>query len=108
MVNHELSWPRLSVNAPATLTADAAVERSVAPSRASASREPDLRWDPLMLCIAGYVLVAVGRVHQLFPVIGLLRPAILMGGLAILLFYADRRGSRRVYWVLVPTTKLVI
>jgi len=75
---------------------------------ASAQCAADLRWDPLMICIAGYVLVAVGRIHQLFSVIGLFRPAILMGALAILLFYSDRRSIRRVLWVLVPTTKFVI
>jgi len=102
MVNHELSWPRLSASAPATLTASDGV------FAASSPREADLRWDPLMICIAGYVLVAVGRVHQLFSVVGLFRPAILMGALAILLFFSDGRSIRRVHWVLVPTTRFVI
>ena len=61
-----------------------------------------------MLCIAGYVLVAVGRVHQLFPVLGLFRPAILMGALAIVLFVNDTSPIRRLRWVLVPTTRFVI
>lgn len=61
-----------------------------------------------MLCIAGYVLVAVGRVHQLFPILALFRPAILMGALAIVLFYRDLTGVRRVRWVMVPTTRFVI
>jgi O-antigen ligase len=61
-----------------------------------------------MICIAGYVLVAVGRVHQLFPVIGLIRPAALMGGLAILLFFSDRRHIRRVHLVTGPTTWFVV
>ena len=61
-----------------------------------------------MICIAGYVLVAVGRVHQLFPVIGLIRPAALMGGLAILLFFSDRRRIRRLHLVTGPTTSLVV
>ncbi len=61
-----------------------------------------------MLCIAGYVLVAVGRVHQLFPVLALARPAILMGALAVLLFLRDGSGIRRVRWMLSPTTRFVI
>ena len=61
-----------------------------------------------MICMAGYILVAVGRVHQLFPIIGAVRPAALMGALAILLFVSDTREIRRVRSVLVPTTWLVI
>src|SRR6478735_406145 len=110
MVNHELSWPRLSADAPVTRTASAALPRSVAQAEAvtPSVRDADRRWDPLMLCIAGYVLVAVGRVHQLFSVVALFRPAILMGALAILLFLADARSIRRVRWVIVPTTKFVM
>jgi probable O-glycosylation ligase (exosortase A-associated) len=110
MIDTGLPLRRLSATAPAPLTAGAASEQPQARADVTASspREADLRWDPLMICIAGYVLVAVGRVHQLFPIIGLFRPAILLGALAILLFSSDRRNSRRVYWVLVPTTKFVI
>jgi O-antigen ligase len=97
-VNHELSLPRLSARALITPTAKAT----------PALRDADLTWDPLMLCIAGYVLVAVGRVHQLFPVLALFRPAILMGALAIVLFYRDLTGVRRVRGVMVPTTRFVI
>jgi len=61
-----------------------------------------------MICIAGYVLVAVGRVHQLFPIIGVIRPAALMGGLAILLFFSDRRQIRRLHHVIGPTTWFVV
>ena len=68
----------------------------------------DAKWDPLMLCIAGYVLVAVGRVHQLFPLLGLFRPAILMGALAIVLFFNDTSPIRRLRWVQVPTTRFVV
>jgi probable O-glycosylation ligase (exosortase A-associated) len=73
-----------------------------------APRQADLKWDPLMLCIAGYVLVAVGRVHQLFPVLGLFRPAIVMGLFAVLLLVRDGSRVRRVRWVLVPTTRCII
>ena len=61
-----------------------------------------------MICIAGYVMVAVGRVHQLFPIIGAVRPAALMGALAILLFLSDARDIRRVRRVQVPTTWYVM
>jgi O-antigen ligase len=68
----------------------------------------DARWDLLLVCVAGYILTAVGRVHQLFPPIGALRPAMLTGGLAIALYLLDRCEARAARHVLVPTTKYVI
>src|SRR5688572_13947020 len=44
--------------------------------RARSAYTPDARWDLLLVCVAGYILIAVGRVHQLFPVLDSLRPAI--------------------------------
>jgi O-antigen ligase len=110
IVNHELSMPRFSAGAPVTHTPDAVLLRPASrPEVVTPSlRQLDLTWDPLMICIAGYVLVAVGRVHQLFPVIGLFRPAILMGALASWFFVRDGSSIRRVRWVVVPTTRFVI
>ena len=54
-----------------------------APERSDA--QTGTKWDLLLICIAGYVLTAVGRVHQLFPALELLRPAILTGLFAIVL-----------------------
>src|SRR5262245_52420465 len=51
----------------------------------------DLRWDPLLISIAVYMLMAVGRLHQLFPFVGLVRPAILAGATAMVLYIADSR-----------------
>lgn len=99
-MNQELSWPHPSADGHATPTANAAAALSL--------RDGDRTWDPLLICIAGYVLVAVGRVHQLFPAIAAVRPAILMGALAILLFLADVRDIRRLRRVLVPTTWFVL
>lgn len=61
-----------------------------------------------MICVAAYILVAVGRVHQLFPAIGAVRPAILMGSVAIVLYLADVLVIRRMRWVLVPTTRFAL
>jgi O-antigen ligase len=67
-----------------------------------------LGWDPLLVCVAGYILIAVGRVHQLFPALQSLRPAILTGLLAITLYVVDRHVNRRasLLWV-GPTTCLL-
>lgn len=63
--------------------------RSAAAPRAVPANPP---WDPLLACIAAYVLMSVGRVHQLFG-LEALRPAVLSGGLALCLFWLD--GDRR-------------
>src|SRR5688572_5065492 len=61
------------------------------------------RWDPLLMCVAGYLLMSVGRVHQLFS-LEAFRPASLTGGLALLLFWLDRHHQRRLQHVCLPTT----
>jgi putative inorganic carbon (HCO3(-)) transporter len=75
---------------------------------APAEYAPDLKWDLLLLCVAGHVMVAVGRVHQLFPAVGALRPAILTGLLATTLFLIDRQHVRQTRELFVPTMKLVM
>src|SRR5262245_10867562 len=35
---------------------------------AAGVRSTQARWDLLLVCVAGYILMAVGRIHQLFPV----------------------------------------
>lgn len=56
----------------------------------------DRHWDALLLCVALYILCAVGRIHQLFDALGVLHPAMLGGGLAIILFALDQSRNRRV------------
>jgi O-antigen ligase len=68
---------------------------------------PDLRWDPLLIAVAGYLLTAVGRVHQLFPVIDLIRPATVTGLIAILCYASDRQATRRLRDVFIGPTKYV-
>lgn len=77
--------------------------RSAAPAHGS---EP--KWDLLLACVAGYILTSVGRVHQLFPQLQALRPAILTGVIAIALYLFDRHASRRSARLIVPTTKYLI
>jgi putative inorganic carbon (HCO3(-)) transporter len=66
------------------------------------------KWDPLLICVAGYVLTAVGRVHQLFPALEVLRPAILTGFFAIVLFVLDRQPERRLVSVFAPPAKWLV
>lgn len=68
----------------------------------------DHRWDLLLICVAGYILTAVGRVHQLFSILELLRPAILTGLLGIALYLFDHRGCRRPRFLWMNTTKWLL
>jgi O-antigen ligase len=100
--------PPLSAVGHMTPTAEAVSQPRSRAVAAVATRVQDLRWDPLLFCVAAYILVAVGRVHQLFPAIGAVRPAILMGSIAIVLLFADAHHIRRLRWVLVPTTRFAL
>jgi O-antigen ligase len=66
------------------------------------------RWDLLLACVAGYILIAVGRVHQLFPALEAMRPAILTGLFAIGLYVLDRDATRRLGLIWVLPTKCVV
>lgn len=68
---------------------------SAASSVQPTTSTPDREWDLLLTCTAGFVLVAVGRIHELFPALNVVRPAIATGLLSILLFALDRQGVRR-------------
>src|SRR5437870_9787968 len=53
-------------------------------------------WDLLLVCVAVYVATAVGRVHQLFPVLLPLKPALLAAVVAVGLYVLQQSGHRRV------------
>jgi len=76
----------------------------VAPPR----KATDRRWDLLLACIAIYILMAVGRFHQLFPFVNLVRPAVLFGATAILLFMMDSRADRKVRLVLITPMRFLL
>jgi O-antigen ligase len=67
-------------------------------------RSTQASWDLLLICVAGYMLMAVGRVHQLYPVLQILRPAALFGFGALVLYLLDERRSRQLHRLWVPTT----
>jgi len=72
---------------------------------------PDAReaeWDPLLVCVAGYLLTSVGRIHQLFGALEAIHLAVITGFLALALFVVDTREERRVRLVLAPATKLLL
>jgi O-antigen ligase len=78
------------------------------PRPLATATESDAKWDVLLGAVTVYILIAIGRVHQLFPVLGLLRPAIIAGLLAIVVYLCDggRARDSRLLWV--ATTKWLV
>jgi len=76
-------------------------------ARADDRRVADRRWDPLLVCVAAYILTAVGRIHQLFAPLELIHLAVIAGVLAIVLFVIDGNSLRRVKDVRGPTATLI-
>jgi O-antigen ligase len=87
-----------SVAAP--LRGDTAPSRSrpVAVTAPRPQRSPG--WDLLLVCVAIYIASGVGRIHDLFPVLLPLKPALLSTVLAIGLFVLQQRRERRLILVL--------
>jgi O-antigen ligase len=88
------------------------VQHSAAPPAPARRADAIIRarpreWDPLILCVAAYVLTAVGRIHQLFSVFEPLHLAAITGLLAIGLYVLDGSAERRGALVLGPTTAIV-
>src|SRR2546426_616247 len=63
------------------------------PARAEPARAG---WDPLLVCVAIYIAAGVGRVHDLFPFLLPLKPALLSTILAIGLLLLQQKGPRRI------------
>jgi O-antigen ligase len=68
----------------------------------------DRKWDPLLVFVAIYLLTVVGRVHQLFTVVGLVRPAIVAGLGAIILFILDTRVDRQLRLVMIRPVRFLL
>src|SRR5258708_23345511 len=65
-------------------------------------------WDLLLVCVAVYLATAVGRLHQLFPALLPLKPALVSGALAVGLFLLQQSGARRVTRLRGATTACVL
>lgn len=53
-------------------------------------------WDLLLVCVAIYIAAGVGRIHDLFPVLAPLKPALLSTVAAIGLLLLQQNGRRRI------------
>ena len=84
------------------------------PSRAPGSfpasqvSAPDRSWDLLLICVAGYIATAVGRIHELFPALMVLRPTFVAAALATGVYIVHQAGPRRIERLRAPTTTYVM
>src|SRR5262245_38076722 len=79
--------------------------RQAAPA-AAALDGTTLKWDALLVCVAGYILTSVGRIHQLFGALEAIHAAAIMGLLAVVLWLMDRRPERKARVLRGATTRL--
>lgn len=61
-----------------------------------------------MLCLSGFILTSVARVHQLFPAIDAIKPVTVTGVLAIGLSLVDRVPSHRISVLRLPATRYLL
>jgi len=76
------------------------------PAYAPGARTP--AWDALLVCVAAYLATSIGRVHQLFPILGLLKPALLATVLAAGLYLLQQAGKRRIGLLRSPMTTCLL
>ncbi len=77
-----------------------------APVPAPVVRTP--AWDLLLVCVAVYLATSIGRLHQLFPILGLLKPALLATLLAAGLYLLQQSGRRRMALLRSPMTTCML
>src|SRR5213593_4172695 len=102
--------PRWNVHLPSNgVTANTA---AYAQTRWMAGQAPrsvsDTAWDLLLVCVAAYVFASIGRIHQVFPILSPLKPALITGAAAIVLYLLQQSGTRRISALAAPTTRYLL
>jgi|SRR6267143_1530692 len=90
---------------PGSVVAAPAVE--VGPVSAVRPARPPT-WDLLLGCVAVYLATSIGRVHQLFPVLAVFKPALLASVLAVGLYLLQQSGRRRMGLLRSPMTTCLL
>jgi O-antigen ligase len=72
----------------------------------AATDHREVKWDALLICVAGYILTSVGRIHQLFGALEAIHLAAITGLVAVVLWLMDPRRERQSRTVRCPTTRL--
>src|SRR5262245_28500985 len=108
MLGREISHPASpSLGALNITTFEELGAADVASGEPDAELAVDFAWDPLLIAVAGYLLTAVGRVHQLFPVLETLHPATLTALAALVALALDRSGERHLRDVFFGPTRYI-
>lgn len=84
------------------------MDRAAAPGVPALTGVGRGRWDLLLACVALYVATAVGRLHELFPVLQPLRPALVSAALAVGLLLLQQTGPRNIVRLRSATTTCVL
>ena len=66
------------------------------------------KWDLLLVCVAVYLATSIGRVHQLFPILSVFKPALVATVLAIGLYLLQQYGQRRIALLNSSTTTCLL
>jgi putative inorganic carbon (HCO3(-)) transporter len=83
--------------------------RQPAPGTMAAARlQRPPAWDALLMCVAGYVADAVGRLQSLFPILRPFKPALICAAGAIILYLAQQGGLRHLGALRSRTTTAVL
>src|SRR6266566_2257925 len=88
-----------------------ATRRPAVPATAVASPVPPAAvraWDALLVCVAVYIATAIGRVHQLFPILDFFKPALLATVLTVGLWLLQQHGQRRIALLNSTTTTCLL
>jgi putative inorganic carbon (hco3(-)) transporter len=64
-------------------------------------------WDALLICMAAFMLVSMARLHSVLPFVSALRPALLVGILALVIFLFSESRERALKHLGHPITLLV-
>jgi len=83
-------------------------EATAQPPTTSGAVSAGRGWDLLLLCLAGFILTSVARIHQLFPALAVIRPVTITGMLAIGLSLVDRVSPRRMSAFRIPATRYLL
>lgn len=99
------SVPALSSASPMSSSAPSSAPAFMAlPTRRGGERKPDA----LLWMLAAMIFTYVWRIQDLFPFLGMVRIALIVGIVALLLFITDRRRERRLEHVRSPVLKIVL
>ncbi len=82
--------------------------RFARPDAASLKGPRSPAWDLLLTCIALYLATAVGRIHEVFPVLQYVKPTLLAAALSIGLYLLQQSSWRRMSLVRSRTTQCLI